>query len=561
MRRRDFLTRCGAAVCGAALSGCTREAPPPLPPGELSGADFELGHRLVQGGFPTPEEIIQIPVLIIGAGIAGLSAAWRLRREGWVNRFLILELENQPGGNSRYGENAISRYPLGAHYLPLPNQESRAVRALLADLGVLKGDPLAEMPEYDERYLCHAPQERLYRLGVWQEGLIPRLGVPKAELEQQARFFARMENFRTARDSRHQRAFALPMAYSSDAPEWAALDKLSMHDWMRAQGFDAPSLNWYVNYACRDDYGTDYRLTSAWAGIHYFACRTGRGSQGAGDTVLTAPEGNGWLVQGLLAQITRAQRPDEPQPYSMLAPLRTGEAVYALTQSPQGCQVDVWNQARQCSLRYQAEHVVWAAPLHLLPRLAHGLPAELVAAIANISHAPWLVANLSLQAPPAPGAGGSLAWDNVLQDSPGLGYVLSTQQQIRRASGSGPTVLTYYRPLPEHDPSTARQLLLNTPREVWAEAILADLSRAHHDIRALTTRLDIFRHGHAMARPLPGFRDEACQRCLAAGWGRVRLAHADVSGLSLFEEANYQGVRAAEEVLATHGGHLRARLV
>jgi monoamine oxidase len=552
MRRRDFLALTGGVLTGA-LAAC-HDVPPPLPPGELSGGDFALGHCLALGGFPPPVETREIPILIVGAGIAGLSAAWRLRREGLINQFQLLELETEPGGNSRSGANAISRYPLGAHYLPLPNPEARAVRLLLADLGVLIGDPQADAPEYDERYLCHAPQERLYRLGAWQEGLVPHLGVSNAEREQQARFFARMDDFRAARDPQGRRAFALPAAFSSNAPEWAALDRLTMQDWMRREGFDAPSLDWYVNYTCRDDYGADFRQVSAWAGIHYFACRTGRDVNGA-SVALVAPEGNGWLVRGLVEQITRLPGQQDIQPTFMFDPILTGNAVHALAQDARGCQVDVWNMARQQSLRYRARHVIWAAPLHLLPRLARDLPADLAAAIAPIDYAPWLVANLSLSAPPENGAGAPLAWDNVLQNSPGLGYVVATHQEIRRAPG--PTVLTYYHALAEHDPRAARQRLLDTPHTVWAEAILTELSRAHWDIRALVTRLDIFRHGHAMARPLPGFRDPARRRRLAAGWGRVRLAHADMTGFSLFEEANYWGVRAAEEIITAQYGKTR----
>jgi hypothetical protein len=41
---------------------------------------------------------------------------------------------------------------------------------------------------------------------------------------------------------------------------------------------------------------------SAWAGIHYFACRR-RGAERGSDTVLTAPEGNAWLVAGMLRSI------------------------------------------------------------------------------------------------------------------------------------------------------------------------------------------------------------------------------------------------------------------
>ncbi|MDR0563359.1 MAG: NAD(P)-binding protein [Azoarcus sp.] len=546
MQRRHFLKNSIATACSLALPGCSRRAVPPLPPGSLDGGGSPLGHRLRDGGaFPPPDETRRVPVLIVGAGIAGLSAAWRLKREGFGD-FAFIELEAAPGGNARYGQNAISRYPLAAHYLPLPNPEARAVRAVLADLGVLRGNPDALEPVYDERYLCHAPQERLYRLGVWQEGLIPHLGVPKAELEEQRRFFALMENLRASRDKHGKRAFALPLAYAAESPDWAALDTLSMFEWMRKEGFTAPSLAWYVNYACRDDYGTDYRQVSAWAGIHYFASRTGRGGEGAGDTVLTAPEGNGWLVDGLLAQLGKTHAP------------RCGEMLYALTQTPHGCRAEVWSESRQQSLRYEAEHIIWAAPLFILPHVAHGLPEALKNAIAPLSYAPWLIANLSLSEAPLPGAGQPLSWDNVLQDSPSLGYVTATHQTIRVASG--PTVLTYYNALSSPAPADARTMLLATPFETWAENILRDLSRAHRDIRERTTRIDIQRHGHAMSRPVPGFRNALRRKHLAEGWGRVHLAHADLSGFSLFEESNYWGVRAAEKILMAQGGRLKERL-
>jgi len=552
MRRRDFLAGCGAAGLVAALPGCGRT--PPLPPGEMDGGAWETGHRLREGGFPPPVETIDVPVLVVGAGVGGLSAAWRLCREDGALAALgglaVLELEARAGGNARWGENAISRYPLGAHYLPLPNPEARAVRALLADLGVLRGDVDAPRPEYDERYLCHAPHERLYRQGVWQEGLLPRLDVGKEEIAQQERFFARMAAFRDARDASGRRAFALPLAYSGDAPEWAALDGQTMRDWMLAEGFDAPSLHWYVDYACRDDYGTRHDKVSAWAGVHYFASRANWGTD-SDDVVLTAPEGNGWLVDGLRKRIAQA-------PGGEAVRLLTKQFAYALRQDEHGCEVHVWDAARGVGQRWRARQVVWAAPLFLLPRVASGLPDDLARSIADISYAPWLVANLSLKAPPARGKGMELAWDNVLQDSDGLGYVVATHQRIRVAPG--PTVITYYRALAEFDPSVARQMLLDRPREAWAEEALADLSRAHGDLRELVTRLDVFRHGHAMARPTPGFREATRRRRLAAGWGRVRFAHADVSGLSLFEEANYHGVRAAEDILAAHG-LLRRRLV
>ena len=529
MKRRDFLA---ASLCAPMLA-CTAKTEPPLPPGSSDGSGAELGHRLRGEALAAPVEVRRVPLLLVGAGIAGLSAAWKLQRAGFED-FLVLDLESRPGGNARYGANAISAYPLGAHYLPLPTREATATRELLADLGALQGDARAPQPTYEERLLCHVPQERLYIDGVWQEGLLPRLGVGGAEAEQLRRFLQAMGEWREARDTEGRRAFALPVAWSSPRAEWRALDRLSMRDWLLAKGYTAPQLHWYVNYACRDDYGSDYRHTSAWASIHYFACRNGAAANAASDAVLTAPAGNGWIVEALARRLG-------PR-------LQTQALVFRLSQTRRSVMADVWLAAEKRAVRYVADQAIWCAPLFALARLGVDLPAALAQAARAGSYAPWLVANLSLAEAPAPGAGAPLSWDNVLYAGAGLGYVVATHQQMQLRPG--PTVLTYYRACSEVAPQLARQTLLGSTREQHAAAILEELGRAHADLRRLTTRLDIVRHGHAMIRPTPGSLWGAPRQALSTAWGRVHLAHADLSGLSLFEEANYHGVAAAEAVLS-----------
>jgi monoamine oxidase len=533
MERRRFLA---AAAC-APFVACARKSDPALPPGEFLGSDPARAHRLRDGGLPAPTETRRVPVLIVGAGIGGLSAAWQLDRSG-LRDYQLLELEAQPGGNARAGQNAVSAYPLGAHYLPLPPTEAITVRELLADLGALAGDPQAARPHYDERLLCHAPQERLAIGGYWQDGLVPHFGLAAADRAQILRFQERMAAFKTARDPRGRRAFALPVAFSSPDPRWRALDRLTMKDWLLGEGFTSPYLHWYADYACRDDYGTGHDTVSAWAGIHYFACRNGAAENAAGDAVLTAPEGNGWIVRRLAERAA--------------ARLSIGATVFRVAQDAHRVAVDVWLAAESRSVRIEASALIWAAPLFVLARVLADPPPALSALVRADSHAPWLVAQLTLAEPPAAGAGAPLAWDNVIYGGRGLGYVVATHQQIR-AAPAGPTVLTYYRPLTEFTPQAGRAKLLETPRETWAGEILADLSRVHIDLPRLTQRLDVIRHAHAMIRPLPGRLFAPARAALARGAGRIQFAHADLSGLSLFEEAHGQGVRAARAVAARLG--------
>ncbi|EXI67769.1 MAG: hypothetical protein AW08_01710 [Candidatus Accumulibacter adjunctus] len=536
MDRRDFLASIVAA--GAASLAACRSPTPSLPPGELLGTSLDIGHRLREQALPAAGETRKVPVLIVGAGVGGLAAGWKLAQAGFAD-FLLVDLESEAGGNSRAGRNAVSAYPWGAHYLPLPTRESTAVRELLAELGVLRGDVRAARPAYDERHLCATPQERLYLDGRWQEGLLPLTGVGAGERRQYRRFTDTIAAFAQRRDAAGRPAFALPMALSSRDPDLLRLDRVSMRDWLLAQGFDSPQLHWYVNHACRDDYGTASAAVSAWAGIHYFASRSGEAENAASDTVLTAPEGNAWLTSGMLRSIEArvGQR------------LLTGALAFRVAGGESGSgplAVDLWLPGEQRTLRVLAEQLIWAAPLFLVPWVFSG-HARLKDAARRYSYAPWLIANLTLSQLPEERSGAPLAWDNVLHRGRSLGYVVATHQQMRLWQGA--TVLTWYRSFDELAPEAARAALRETPREVWAEQILAELEQPHPDIRRISSRIDVFRNAHAMVRPLPGLISSDARALFAADGERLRFAHADVSGLSLFEEAQYRGILAAERTL------------
>jgi hypothetical protein len=156
-----------------------------------------------------------------------------------------------------------------------------------------------------------------------------------------------------------------------------------------------------------------------------------------------------------------------------------------------------------------------------------------------------MVANVHLDARLS-SRGYEQAWDNVIYESPSLGYVMSTHQ---RGLDHGPTVITYYYPLLESDARAGRQRLFEAGWAEWAEVVLTDLSRAHPNVRTLARRVDVMRWGHAMVRPTPGFVFGSARRAAAAPFRGVHFANTDLSGVALFEEAFYHGVRAAEEVL------------
>jgi len=500
--RRKFLQAGSAALVGLSVKGDRPIA------GGFVNDSFQMGHLLRdRASFPPPRRTEKHAVVIVGGGIAGLSAAWRLNKRGF-KEFVLLEMNQQPGGNSRWGENEVTAYPWAAHYVPVPGPKATYVRELFEELGVLKDGV------WDERALCFSPQERLFLYGRWQEGIEPAIGLNDKDREKFRKLEDQIHRFRASG------GFTIPMERGLSR-EQADLDRVPFSEWLRERGMDSRIVTWYMNYCCRDDYGALAADTSAWAGIHYFASR-----EPEDKGPLTWPEGNGWIVHRLLERVGSYVRSDH--------------MVHHIAKEGRGYSVRVGDT------EYRAEFVIFAAPTFLAPYVI-----ESFAPLKDFHYSPWLTANLTLDRLPAT-YGSDPTWDNVVMNSPTLGYVDAMHQTVR--SQVDRTVWTFYWALAEGAPAANRQLLLERDWSYWKEAILRDLERVHPDIRTCVSRVDIMRFGHAMARPIPGAIFSEERRKLADLDGRLLFANSDLSGFSIFEEAQYRGVGAAEKVLHHLGG-------
>src|SRR6266481_6367341 len=193
MNRRKFLTLTSATLINLSVKSDRPVA------GSFVNESFQAGHQLRDhAAFPAPKRIEKVPIVIVGGGIAGLSAAWRLRKRGFTD-FVLLEMNQQPGGNARWGENEVTAYPWAAHYVPVPGPKAGYVRELFEDLGVLKNG------QWEERDLAFSPQERLFLYGRWQEGIEPAIGLKQQDRDQ----FQRLENLFT--EFRKSGSFTVPL--------------------------------------------------------------------------------------------------------------------------------------------------------------------------------------------------------------------------------------------------------------------------------------------------------------------------------------------------------------
>ncbi len=538
MRRRDFiLTAAAVGLSGGALFEAQQRMS-----ASVAYPGRDQGHWLRDAKFlPQPAETIETDVLIAGSGIGGLTAGWQLSKLG-VRDLLIVD-GPEHHGNAAAGRDGDLVFPTGAHYLPLPSLESVHIREMLYDFGIIESDPYGERPTYDERCLVHSPAERVLYRGAWQEGYLPSEEVSAQERDEHARFFAMVDWYSAAHGTDGRRAFAVPLEMSSEDDKFRALDRLTFKTWLDGVELKSPTLHWYLDYCCRDDYGRHYDEVSAWAGLHYFCGRDGLAANAERGAVLTWPAG----LAALAGSLESGRHAPQNRLSGSVAKLHaTSTGVEALVISPEGGGLK--------ALRVKARQAIAAMPLFVLQHVfldagGYGfLPTRDVPA-----YAPWLVSNFVMRAFPEERSGAPLSWDNVVYKEPGLGYVVSTHQEIR-ASRPERSAFTAYHALSNLEPDAGRRWLMGASTADLLQAAGRDLTRAYGwRLPLCVEHVAITVRGHAMAIPEPGFLSNPGRLSLRSAAGPIFFAHSDLSGLSLFEEAAWWGYRAARRLAAARG--------
>jgi len=526
--RREFLKKTALALpwLASALS-CHQNEPRAVFKNDNSGK----GHRLQEGFTAQVREKRETDILIVGGGISGLTTAHYLQKLGITN-FVLLDAAPETGGNAIASSNHVSAYPWAAHYLPIVNNANTPLLEFLHEHTIITGYNAEGLPVYNEYYLCFEPEDRLFINGHWQSGLIPDFGVPDADKKQIAAFLKLVDKLRAETGSDGKYAFDIPLSNASQDTQYAVLDALPFSDYLQQNGFTSEYLLWYLNYCCRDDYGSELAETSAYAGLHYFCARRAKAANAPPSAILTWPQGNAFL-----AELLRRNCAHKIKTNALVrqVELRNNKVVVVSEEGDNNNQIE-----------YTCNKVVMACPHYVCEKLLSDNIKRRRPVSRKHDYSPWIVANITLKALSTYG-GEELSWDNVIYKSASLGYVNACHQSIDRSKNG--LVITYYLPLSHLPAKTARQNLRKKDLAAIAKEIRADLKKAHNNIDNEIEHIGIKLWGHGMIKPLPGFIKDANAGSYAqAVDNALYFVHSDVSGISIFEEAFAQGYKTAQEI-------------
>ena len=502
-------------------------------PGKIRGAPSWVGHKLWnKEKAPQLQTKKSIEVFIVGGGIAGLSAAWWLQRNGFQN-FELHDLDQTVGGNAHSLDGKLNSVAVGAHYIPLAGESAKYVRLLFEDLKVIIGYNKEGLPIYDEKHLGLDPHERLLINGVWQEGILPHFGITEEDRKQCKRFMDLMEEYTNMKGNDGLRAFDIPLAYSSKDPKFRELDKISMKEFLRKKGFNSPSLDWYINYACIDDYGAKMDRVSAWAGVAYFASRNGRAANAKPYDVLTWREGNAWLALQLKKKLGKK--------------IKTDSLVVSIEEQKNQYKIIVWNNKSEKYEQYLAKQVIIATPRFVAPYIIKSYPTKLKKISQAMEYSSWAIAHFKLSRAPR-GKGEPLSRENIPYQRPSVGYVVVDHQYLLNSPEKVRDIVLYW-PLVEGKTQDLRKKMLQRSYSEWSKDMIDELEFMHPGISSTIKHLDIWLWGHGMVIPKTGFIWSKERKELQKSLGKIHFAHSDMSGFSIFEEAQYHGVEAAKKIL------------
>jgi oxygen-dependent protoporphyrinogen oxidase len=444
-------------------------------------------------------ELQRADAVVVGAGIAGLSAAWELRDRD----VRVLEASDRVGGRLMSEARAPYWLNFGGHVVGgSETATGRLLRAtgveaveLPGALGglVLNGRLLAGGRV--ETYPFRAPLSRTDRIGLIRAGVRLRIAVAQ---------YGRVARLRPGESEADRRARVL-----------AFRDDTSFSDFL---GAVPPDVDAIFRATIRRSSGEPEEVSAGY-GIGYFQLVWDRG-KGLTRNILG---GSSKLPEAIVRELGSRVLTDSP--------------VRRVSRTAEGVVVEFTSDGRGQTLAARA--AVVAAPAYVARRIVADLPANVDRALAGISYGPYVVgAFLTGETAPMP-------YDDVYAAATpkaSFNMLFNTANALRRGGRRQPggSLMVYAAA------NLARELADRSDAEV-EQRYLADLYDLFPDLRGSIREVVIRRWDDGVPHPRPG--RHLLQPALEQPLGNVYLA-GDYLGTTYIETAVETGAAAARAIRA-----------
>jgi protoporphyrinogen oxidase len=439
--RRDFIkfVVAGSVTAGCPIDSTLRTEPAGAP--RVEGEHFDICHQLRDGHrFEGPTAARNAAVVIIGGGVAGLSAAYFLRGQD----FLLLEKEDHFGGNAYQEEYDGQPFATGSAFADKGDYGDQLSTAMgLKLLPVENPDPTIV--------------NKTFVPATWRTG-IDDLPYPK---EVRASF----------------RKFREEMLKIKIEGRTAELDSESFTKY--ATGYAPEVQQWWDGYG-PSNWGATTADTAALIGIgslQYIAT-------GAERRVIL-PGGLGCITHKLVEVL-------QPQYKERLLGNAT---VVHISQTKAGLRVLYVYEGKLTAVTAKAAIV--CVPKFIASRLVSELPEAQLAAMRRMRYAPYPVVNLIFDKPVYNRGYDTWCPGNAFTDFIVADWTVRNTPGYRQENN----ILTFYTPLRESQRFT---LLEEASCRNLAARVLADFQKLMPEFNVDPVEVRLYRRGHPMYMAVPG---------------------------------------------------------
>ena len=505
LTRREFLIGAAGTAGYLGLSGALPRiafASQDLgfPSGVWGGSEPGHCHDTVRDGgtIPAPSSRRTVQVCVVGGGLSGLAAAYRLRD---TDVLLLEHLENT-GGHASRGRWKDVYYSQCSAYFVEPEKPLDAFYDELKFPFVKIEDP-SDSALISDKYV----------LDTFGTGA-NKLPYPDAARRDFVRMRKDMQKLLESDDYPN-------MPIGESTAEARKLDRMTWADWMlKEQGYH-PAVKVFVDLYSRSAFGApSSEQISAFAGLNFWASEFA--------ARYTFPGGNALAAEMLHAAVEKAGRGRIVNPATavFVEPRADGVSVTYLDREGRSHLVE-------------AKTAVMACPKFVGRHLVKGIPKDQVAAMSELSYGTYVVANVLCSSPIV-----EASYDTWTDAAPFTDFIVAdwvTRSGVARRAKTSHQVLTVYWPI-AYDHETA---LKEGSYAAFRDGAVAGLAKLLPGAKNKIVDVRLARWGHALCHGKPGWytgRSEIAKRPV----GRVLFAHSDSQGLPAFESALIEGLEAAK---------------